>query len=126
MHELGMATEIHRACRSRIATVEGARLERVEVRVGELSALDPDLLHYAWEAITAGGPDAGATLEIAWCPARAVCEACGREAERDHLSWATLCAHCGQRLRIEGGQELDLLRFSYTTTDPAATSGDPD
>jgi hydrogenase nickel incorporation protein HypA/HybF len=117
MHELGVATEIHRLCRSRIGEDPSARLERGEVRVGELSALDPDLLRYAWEAVTSGGPDAAAALEIEWRPALQVCEGCGQPAERGRGCWLERCPRCGEPLRVEGGQELDLMRFSYATDD---------
>jgi len=113
MHELGVAAEIHRLCRARIGPNPSARLERVEVLVGELSAVDPELLRYAWEAIVAGGPDAAAVLAIEWRAARQVCEGCGREAERASGSWMARCGRCGQPLRIDGGQELDVIRFSY-------------
>jgi hydrogenase nickel incorporation protein HypA/HybF len=113
VHELSIATEIHRACRRRIATAGPARLERVTIRVGELSAVEPELLRFAWEAITAGGPDAGSRLEIEWRPATQVCEDCGRTAERAPGAWIAACPSCGRPLRIEGGLELDLLEFAY-------------
>jgi hydrogenase nickel incorporation protein HypA/HybF len=113
MHELSLATEIYRACRSRMAAGEPGRLERVKVAVGELSAVEPDLLRFAWEALTAGGADAGATLEIDWRAAKQVCEDCGEVAERAPGSWLPLCPRCGRPLRVEGGGELDLLQFSY-------------
>jgi hydrogenase nickel incorporation protein HypA/HybF len=112
MHELSLATEIHRQCRSRMDG-PAARLERVRLAVGELSAIEPDLLRFAWEAVTAGGPDANAALEIEWRPARQHCPACGESAERAAGAWAYVCPGCGGTLAIEGGMELDLLQFEY-------------
>jgi len=117
MHELSLVTEIHRACRARIDAQGGGRLERVQLAVGELSAVEPDLLTFAWQAVTADGPDAGAVLEVEWRPARQVCEGCGVVPERAAGSWLRLCPRCQQPLRVEGGDELDILRFSFT---PAA------
>ena len=112
MHELSLATDIHRLCRSRMDGV-GARLERVRIAVGELSAVEPELLRFAWEAVTADGPDAGAVLEIDWRRARQTCGACGEITERAAGSWMLVCPRCGGVLSIEGGMELDVLQFEY-------------
>lgn len=116
MHELSLVTEILRACRARIDAQGGGRLERVRLAVGELSAVEPELLTYAWEAVLQDGPDAGATLEVEWRPARQVCEACGVVPERAPGSWLRLCPQCERALRIEGGDELDILQFAFTPT----------
>lgn len=111
MHELGIASEAHRICRANLADPARMRLVRVRLAVGELSAVEPDLLRFAWEAVVAGGPDEGCTLEIDWRPARQVCETCGEAAGRAPGSWLRLCPRCGQPLRVEGGQELDVVQF---------------
>jgi hydrogenase nickel insertion protein HypA len=112
MHELSLADEIHRMCRDRMDGAAG-RLERVCLAVGELAAVEPDLLRFAWEAVIAGGPDEGAVLEIEWRDARQTCEACGEAAKRGKLDWPGACLHCGGALSITGGMELDLLKFEY-------------
>ena len=89
------------------------RLEWVRVAIGELAAVEPELLVYAWEAIVSGGPDAGARLEVEWHPVKQVCAACGAAAEREPGSWLRLCPSCGQPVHIEGGDELDVLQLSY-------------
>ena len=114
MHELSIATEIYQQCRAHIAGTAMARLERVSVAVGELSAVEPDLLRFAWEALTAEGPDRGAVLEIDWRPATQVCKACGGIAERAPGEWLLQCPRCDDSLAIEGGRELDLLQLSYS------------
>jgi hydrogenase nickel incorporation protein HypA/HybF len=121
MHELSLVTEVHRACRARVDAQGGGRLEHVTIAVGELSAVEPDLLAFAWEAVTAGGPDAGAVLEVEWRPARQTCADCGEIAERAPGSWLRLCPRCQQPLYIEGGDELDILRFSFTPAADADT-----
>ena len=89
------------------------RLEWVRVAIGELAAVDPELLVYAWEAVVAGGPDAGARLEVEWHPVKQTCAACGETAEREPGSWLRLCPKCGRPVRVEGGDELDVLQLSY-------------
>jgi hydrogenase nickel incorporation protein HypA/HybF len=104
------------------------RLEEVRVAVGELSAVEPELLKFAWEAVTAGGRDAAARLEIDWRVSRQNCEACGEIQERPAGSWLPLCPRCGGPLAIEGGRELDILQISFTPdgTDEAGGAGEAD
>ncbi len=118
MHEMSLAAEMYRVCR---AQLEGrpARIERVVVAVGELSAVEPDLLRYAWEALVVDTPDAGAKLDIEWHHARQTCEACGEIREHVSGSWLKLCPRCERPLRIEGGQELDVMRLSFVPLDPS-------
>lgn len=110
MHELGIASEAHRLARASLPD-PSLRLVSVWLAVGELSGVEPELLRYAWEAVTAEGPDAGCALEIEWRPARQVCDGCGATAERPGGSWLRECPRCAKTLRIEGGQDLDLVRL---------------
>jgi hydrogenase nickel incorporation protein HypA/HybF len=117
MHEMGIATEIYRLGQEAMVESGGVRLEKVIVAIGDRTGVEPDLLSFAWEAITAGGTDQDAELEVQWCPARQLCENCGEVAERAPGSWLRLCPHCDGVLRLEGGEELDLLRISFTTSE---------
>jgi Zn finger protein HypA/HybF involved in hydrogenase expression len=69
VHEMGIALEVYRTCRETIKAHGGGRLRRVRLAVGELSAVEPELLKYAWEAVVADGPDQGVELTIEWRPA---------------------------------------------------------
>lgn len=117
MHELSIATAIHRSCREELARRGEGRLIAVRVAIGELSAVEPELLSFAWEAVTAGGPDAGARLEVEWHAVRQCCPECGDVAERQPGSWLRLCPRCSEPLRLEGGRELDLVSLDYETPD---------
>jgi len=112
VHELGLATEILRSCRAHLGDPPG-RLTRVRLAVGELSAVEPELLRSAWHALIEGSAHAGAALEIEWRRARQVCGRCGEAPERSPGAWWPRCPRCGGSLAIEGGQELDLLELSY-------------
>jgi hydrogenase nickel incorporation protein HypA/HybF len=114
VHELGIAAEIYRSCREAADTRGGGRLESVTVAVGELSGVEPELLAYAWEAVVEAGPDRGARLEVEWRAARQHCASCGEVAERGRGTWLRLCPRCSLPLRVEGGEELDLLSLSFT------------
>jgi Zn finger protein HypA/HybF involved in hydrogenase expression len=46
-----------------------------------------------------------------------VCDSCGLTADRAAGSWLRHCPRCQAPLRVEGGDELDILSFSYTPLD---------
>ncbi len=113
MHELSIAHEIYRTSRAAVAAHGTGRLERVKVAVGELTAIEPDLLTFAWEALTGGGPDAGSVLEVEWHPARQLCAACKAEKPRARGTWLRVCPDCGEALQVSGGEELDVLQVTF-------------
>jgi hydrogenase nickel incorporation protein HypA/HybF len=124
VHELSIAQEILAASHRAVAEHGRGRLERVQVAVGELTALEPDLLRFAWEAVTADSPDAGCAIEIEWRRAHQHCPRCAREIERPVRGWLPVCPRCGEALRVEGGQELDLLQVTFASDDEAKGVGD--
>jgi hydrogenase nickel incorporation protein HypA/HybF len=91
----------------------------VKVAVGDLSAVEPELLAYTWQAVTADGPDAGARLEIDWRPARQFCPQCLTDKPRPESSWLPICPDCGSPLTVEGGSELTLLEVSFLAEEEA-------
>ncbi len=113
MHETGIAMEIYAISRRTADANGGGRLMSVKVIVGELSAIEPDLLAFAWEAVTAGGADAAARIDVEWRPARQICADCGEIAERASGTWLRLCPQCGGGLKIEGGDELDVRDVTF-------------
>ena len=98
MHELSIARAI-----AAIATKHagGARVERVEVKVGHLRQVVPGALAFAFEVVTAGTALDGAELVLEEVPAAGRCRACGAETE-----FAELPLRCGGC----GGLDLELLR----------------
>jgi hydrogenase nickel incorporation protein HypA/HybF len=113
VHELSIAHEILRTCRGAVAGHGPGRLETVRVAVGELSAIEPELLRFAWEALTAEGPDAGSRLDVEWRPARQHCLACGEDKPRSAGTWLRVCPDCGAVLEVDGGDELDVLQLTF-------------
>ena len=110
-----IAVEIYRHCEEAVREHRPGRIETVQLAVGELSAVEPDLIEFAWEAVTADGPDAGSRLEITWCPALQHCPQCGEDKDRSEGSWLRLCPDCGSPLQVSGGDELDILRLTFVT-----------
>jgi len=113
VHELSIAAEIYRVARAAVGRHENGTLRRVKVKVGELSAVEPSLLGYAWEAVVSGGFDAGAALEVEWCPARQTCRTCGVFPGRALGTWLRVCPLCGSPAQMEGGDELDVVSVTF-------------
>jgi hydrogenase nickel incorporation protein HypA/HybF len=89
VHELGIALELVDIVSERAA---GARVKRVVVEVGVLTAVLPDALDHAFGLVCEGTPLAGAELDIVAEPARGRCRACALESK--HRSLVVRCA-CG-------------------------------
>ena len=114
MHELGLAAEIFRIARETVDARGGGRLESVTVVVGDLSAVEPDLLEFAWNAAVAESLDDAARLIVDWRPARQLCSSCGEVPERAEGSWLRLCPRCRQPLIVEGGDELEVRTITFS------------
>lgn len=117
MHEFGVALEILKTCRETAAEYRDAKISSVKIRVGELTAIEPDLLKSAWEAAVADQAEEGARLEVEWRQARQFCAECQAEKSRTQGSWLRLCPDCGMPLLVEGGDDLDVLQIEILTED---------
>lgn len=122
MHEMGIALEVYRQCREAVADYGSGHIDRVNLAVGELSAVEPDLMTFAWEAVTIDTPDATSKLEVRWCPATQNCSTCGVIKDRAEGSWLRLCPNCSMPLEVTGGDELDIESIQYTTDDDGDTT----
>ena len=123
MHEMGLAAEILRIARNAADGHGGGALESVTVVIGELAAVEPDLLEFAWQAQVAGREDEASRLVVEWRRARQLCDSCGEVPERAPGSWLRLCPRCGEPLAVEGGDELEVRSVSICDA-PAAAAGE--
>ncbi|MFQ6048079.1 MAG: hydrogenase maturation nickel metallochaperone HypA, partial [Phycisphaerae bacterium] len=74
------------------ARYDGKRLSRVQLLCDQLSQVNELALQQAFEALSAGGPLAGAELELRIEPTRARCRCCGRQVELDAIAHG--CPSC--------------------------------
>lgn len=123
MHEAGIALAIYRQAREQLPGA-GAHLEKVEVAIGELSAVEPDLLAFAWQAVVAESAYPRAQLDIDWRPAQQYCPNCRTTSKRQGRGWLLLCDVCSEALIARGGDELDLLRVTYSTQEAGTIAED--
>ncbi|MDR2347044.1 MAG: hydrogenase maturation nickel metallochaperone HypA [Bifidobacteriaceae bacterium] len=94
MHELGLLRGVVRAVEAAAAKAGAAAVERVGLRVGELSGAVPEALRGAWPIATAGSRLAGATLEIEQVGAAIHCQGCHCDQPVDQF-YALRCPACG-------------------------------
>lgn len=108
MHELAITQEVVALVSERTG---GAKVRRVVLRIGKLSAVLPDAVQFCFEVCCEGTPLEGAALEIVETPGTARCRACGATVTLDRpygmctcgafdLEWLT-----GEELLI---QEVEL------------------
>jgi hydrogenase nickel incorporation protein HypA/HybF len=101
MHELSITEEI-------IAIVaehaRGAKVTRVVLEIGKLSAVLPDAVRFCFDLCSQGTVADGAVLEILETPGRARCRACGAEVSLDRPYGQCGCG--GTDLEWLSGEEL--------------------
>ncbi len=109
MHEMGIALQILEIAQASIpGDLSRARVERVNLRIGRLTAVVPDSLRFCFEIAARETPLAGAELAIEEVPVTARCGGCG---ERWTIGEPVfLCRSCGGGdLEILSGRELDIV-----------------
>ncbi len=117
MHEVSLATSVLDTVERLVA---GGVIETVRVAVGELSAVEPELLAFAWEAVVSGTRHQHSRLVVDWIPARQTCPRCRVEIQRSPGQWHFNCARCGSPLTIEGGYEMDIMEVTFREAAPEA------
>jgi len=116
MHELSVCQSLLDQVES-IARAHGAtRVERILLKVGPLSGVEPALLQNAYPLAAAGTLAEHAELVIEPAPVRVRCSECG--AESDAAPNRLLCASCGGwKTRLISGDELLLANLDLSIPD---------
>ena len=114
MHELSVCQGLMRQV-GKVAEQNGAEsVDRILLRVGQLSGVEASLLVHAFEIARMGTVAEGAELEIEDGPVTVKCRECGTEGgvKPNRL----VCPCCGDwRVEVTGGEELMLLSLDLTT-----------
>lgn len=122
MHELSVCLALMDQV-SRIAAEHGAQqVEKIVLRIGPLSGIEPALLSNAFPLAAAGTPAEDAVLVIDHSPVRVSCTVCGAESEV--APNRLLCGSCGDfRTRVVSGEEMTLVSLELSTGDGAPARG---
>lgn len=109
MHELGIAMQVVETV---VARSGGARVTRVVLNVGMLTAVSPDSLLFCFDLATAGTQAEGAALEIRQLPGRARCRACAAEFALERPFGRCACGESD--LDWLTGEELEVFEMEVT------------
>jgi hydrogenase nickel incorporation protein HypA/HybF len=106
MHEASIAQNVFDSVRARVESGEiTGRLRIIHLRVGQLTAVIPEHLHFMWEMVVKDSPFEGVKLDIEEVSVRVRCRDCGHETDLDRVNF--FCSSCDSSdLEILGGREL--------------------
>ena len=104
MHELGIALQLVEVATERAC---GARVKKIVLEVGMLSAVLPDALRFCFDLATEGTPAEGATLDIIEVPGRARGRGCDARIELRRPFGRCACG--GTDLEWLSGEQLALF-----------------
>jgi hydrogenase nickel incorporation protein HypA/HybF len=107
MHELSIANSILEAVRKECERLNGARVTKVGVRIGELAGVDPEALSFGFEVLVKDTDLEPLALEIESTSRRHECPHCKRVFTV--VEYQVDCPACGSKeTRCIGGDELEL------------------
>lgn len=108
MHEYSIASALLDLVEGHVRARHAHRVVRIEVRIGEQSGVEPELLRSAWELVCERSPAAEAALELHAVPVRWECRSC----EKALVPTVALrCPACGGAAHLAAGDELFLDRI---------------
>ncbi len=117
MHEMGIAMEIVDIARASIPEdMKGARVQRVNLQVGKLSAIVTDSLRFCFDLVVKDTPLEGAELAVEEMPVVARCKEC-------QTQWTVTepvftCKNCRSgNIDILSGRELDIKSIEIEDED---------
>jgi hydrogenase nickel incorporation protein HypA/HybF len=107
MHEVGIIEEAVRLAIETAKSAKAGRVHRLRLRVGVLSGVVPDALHFSFDMACRGTLAEGASLEIETVPAACWCATC--QAEFECEDFIDDCPRCHQPSgELRRGRELEL------------------
>ncbi|WP_319406361.1 hydrogenase maturation nickel metallochaperone HypA [uncultured Desulfosarcina sp.] len=117
MHEMGIAMEIVDIAKASIPEdMQGARVRRVNLQVGKLSAIVSDSLRFCFNLVVKDTPLEGAELAIEELPVVARCKDCQTQWTVEEPVFT--CKNCqGGAIDILSGRELDIKSIEIEDED---------
>jgi hydrogenase nickel incorporation protein HypA/HybF len=108
MHEMGIAMQIAEIATASIPEdMQQAKVERVNLKVGKLSAIVTESLRFCFQIVVQDTPLEGAELAIREIPVVARCKDCGSEWTIHHPVFT--CKKCNSgAIELLSGRELDI------------------
>ena len=120
MHEFSIAMEILRTLRKESRRLNGqGPIRQVGVRIGELAAVDPEALHFCFEALVRDSNLGPVELEIDFRPRIHRCPQCNETFPV--VDYAIECPRCrNPQTEYVSGDELELAYLEVDDHEPIA------
>lgn len=110
MHELSIALTIIDRAQAEIDRRHLSKLSAIGIRVGALSAVDPEALVFGFSVASRETALDGVKLQIEWVPASVRCRSCGNVSRPEQMVFT--CEQCDStEIDVEHGYELDIIYF---------------
>ena len=114
MHEVGIIESALDVIRREAAKHQAAHVERIVMRIGAISGVEPDALRFAFEAAAPGSIADRASLDVELVPARAHCRECREDFTIEH-GFIFQCPRCHALSGdVRSGRELELARLEFS------------
>ncbi|MBI2400910.1 MAG: hydrogenase maturation nickel metallochaperone HypA [Deltaproteobacteria bacterium] len=108
MHEMSITRSMLEIARREMEVNGIHALRKLKVRIGELTAVEPDTLKFCFDVAIKGTPFQGAVLEIEEVPLGGRCRVCGGEVRI--TAFDNRCPKCGSTdIERVSGHELDII-----------------
>jgi hydrogenase nickel incorporation protein HypA/HybF len=112
MHELSIAQNIVEAVNEQLKDVKYEQIKNLKVKIGELTAVDPNSLKFSFDIITKSTALENVNLEIENVPLKVLCNVCNQEGNIENFFF--ICGSCGSTdLKVLQGDELYLSEIEF-------------
>lgn len=110
MHEYSIVTALIEDCERHAQTNNADKITRVEIKLGILSGVEPELLKTAFETFKLEGMCRDAELVMKIQPLLLSCLACGESTE--HHERSVICSHCQSgQTKVLDGEDMLLMQL---------------
>jgi len=105
MHEMSLCEGVLQVIEASALTQNFSKVKTVWLEIGRFAAVEPEAMHFSFEAVVKGTLAEGANLEMIDVPATVWCKRCSEYVEIEQRYDA--CPECGgYPLQIIGGDEM--------------------
>ncbi len=117
MHEMGIAMQVVEIAIASIpAGMEDVKIEKVNLKVGKLSAVVPDSLRFCFEIVAQDTPLCDAKLHIEEIPVVVRCDDCNTQVAISEPAFT--CQKCNSgNVNLISGRELDIESIEVAQED---------
>ncbi|MDR1876656.1 MAG: hydrogenase maturation nickel metallochaperone HypA [Flavobacteriaceae bacterium] len=110
MHELSVATSILRIAEEEVGKIKGDKVKEITLKVGKLSGVELDSLHFAWELCMKGTVLENAELIVLEPEGQARCAECNTIFPLEKVY--DVCPECKSPFKeIISGKELKIKKL---------------